>query len=156
MLTTPEFSSEDLPFFNFDQAAGIEAADDHSDTSSHTLSDHPEWDPASESLPDHAPDENLPTSPHDKPNHCQNDEASGNRRDTSVIPVPQDAGLDFSSKKRSFDEFYEEDRREFEMTLEMMEKAIEEAETAVGKASKILKDFRMKCIERLLFGEDEL
>jgi hypothetical protein len=153
MLTAPEFSSEDLPFFNFDEAAGLGAAEDHSESSSRTLSDDPEWDPVSEPLPDHAPDENLPTSPHDKPNHCPDDEASGNRRDTSVIPVPQDVELNFSRKKRSFDEFYVEDRREFEMTLEMVGKAMEEVETAIGKASKILNEFRTKHMERLLFGK---
>jgi hypothetical protein len=156
VLTTPEFSSDDLPFFNFDEAAGLGAAEDHSDSSSRTLSNHPEWDPASEPPPDHAPDENLPPSPHDKPNHGPNDEASGNRHGTPVIPVPQDVGLNFSRKKRSFAEFYEEDRREFEMTLEMVGKAMEEVETAIGKASKILKEFRMKRMERLLFGEDGL
>jgi hypothetical protein len=88
VLTTPEFSSEDLPFFKFDEAAGLRAAEDYSDSSSRTLLDYPEWNPASEPLPDHAPDENLPTSPHDKLNHGLNDEASGNRYDTLVIPVP--------------------------------------------------------------------
>jgi hypothetical protein len=64
--------------------------------------------------------------------------------------------LNFSRKKRSFDKFYEEDRREFEITLEIVGKAMEEVETIVGKASKILKEFRIKHIERLLFSEDKL
>jgi hypothetical protein len=109
-------------------------------------------------LPDHAPDKNLPASPHNKPNHSPSDKASGNGHGAKVIPTLQDVGLKFSKKKRSFDEFDKEDRdrREMEVTLERVGKAMEEVETAIGKACKILNEFRIKRIERLFFGEDGL